>query len=72
VLADAAALLDPELVIVDAARAHLDVVVPLLQRVLDEVASGPRVVAAALGDDGALSGAVHLASTVAYEGERGA
>ncbi len=72
VLADAAALLDPELIVVDAEPAHAQIVIPLLQRVLDEVAAGPHVVAARLGDEGALTGAVRVASTVAYEGERDA
>jgi predicted NBD/HSP70 family sugar kinase len=70
VLADTTALLDPDLLIIEAEKLHLDVIVPLLQRVLDEVAAGPRVVVAALGEDGALSGAVQVASSVAYEGER--
>ena len=69
-LADAAALLDPELVLVDAAPEHAESLLPLLQRVVNEVAPGPRIVAAQLGEDGPLRGAVLLASTVAYEGER--
>ena len=71
-LADAAALIDPELVIVEGAEQHLGVLLPLLQRVIDEVAPGPKVVAAELGESAALAGATALAATVAFEGERGA
>jgi predicted NBD/HSP70 family sugar kinase len=70
VLADATALLDPEVVIIEAEEAHAAAVVPLLQRVVDEVAPGPRVVRAELGEDGALVGAVRAAAVVAFEGER--
>ena len=69
-LADAVALLDPELVIVEAADEHAEPLLPLLQRVIDEVAPGPRVVRAALGAEGPIVGAVGIASTVAFEGER--
>lgn len=69
-LADAVALLDPELVLVDAADEHAEPLLPLLQRVIDEVAPGPRVVRAALGVEGPVIGAVGIASTVAFEGER--
>lgn len=68
-LADATALLDPALVVIEAAEPHLDPLLPLLQRVIDEVAPGPHVVRAELGEGAALAGAVGLASTVAYEGE---
>ncbi len=69
-LADAIALLDPEIAIVDAADEHAEALLPLLQRVVDEVAPGPRVVRAALGAEGPVIGALHFASTVAFEGER--
>jgi predicted NBD/HSP70 family sugar kinase len=69
-LADAAALLAPELVVIDGEDEHTVRLIPLLQRVLDEVAPGPRVVASALGDNAALVGAAKIASSLAYEGER--
>jgi hypothetical protein len=69
-LADAVALLDPEVVIVDAADEHAEPLLPLLQRVIDEVAPGPRVVRSTLGENGPIIGATGLASTVAFEGER--
>ncbi|MFN8639748.1 MAG: ROK family protein [Dehalococcoidia bacterium] len=71
-LADAIALLDPEFAVIDAADEHAEALVPLLQRVVDEVAPGPKVVRAALGADGPVIGALYFASTVAYEGERSA
>lgn len=70
VLADASALLDPQVVVLEGEPEHLDVLVPLLQSVLDEVAPGPQVVRARFGEEAALLGAVRIASTVAYEGER--
>jgi predicted NBD/HSP70 family sugar kinase len=69
-LADAAALVDPQVVVLDGAPQHLDRLVPLLQRVLDEVAAGPHVERSELGEQAALVGAVRLATTLAYEGER--
>jgi len=69
-LADAAALLAPELVVLDGEDGHTRRLIPLLQRVLDEVAPGPRVVASGLGDNAALVGAARIASTLAYEGDR--
>ena len=69
-LADAAALLAPELVVIDGEDLHTRRLIPLLQRVLDEIASGPQVVVSALGDNAALVGAAQIASTLAYEGER--
>lgn len=76
-LADAAALLDPELVVLNGEPEHIDPLGPLLQSVLDEIAAradrdaeGPRVVASTLGDGGPLIGALQVASTIAYEGER--
>jgi predicted NBD/HSP70 family sugar kinase len=70
VLADAAALLDPELVILEGAESDLRALGPLLQGVIDEVAPGPTVVAAQLGEIGPLLGAMLAAGVVAYEGER--
>lgn len=69
-LADAIALVDPEVVVVDGTPAQVEPLLPLLQRVVDEVAPGPRVVPAELGERAALLGAVSLATTVAFEGER--
>ena len=69
-LADATALFDPELVVLDVEPQHLQPLAPLLQRVVDEVAPGPRVVAAQLGEESALIGALRMASTLAYEGQR--
>ena len=69
-LADATALLDPELVVLDAEQLHLQRLTPLLQHVVDEVAPGPRVVSAQLGEEAALIGALRIASTLAYEGQR--
>ena len=43
-LADASALLDPDTVLIDGEEHHRSRLIPLLQRVLDEVAPGPRVV----------------------------
>lgn len=69
-LADAAALLDPSMVVLDGETAHLDRLVPLLQRVLDEVAPGPEVVRADFGERGAVIGAVRMATSLAFEGKR--
>jgi predicted NBD/HSP70 family sugar kinase len=69
-LADAAALLDPSMVVLDGEPAHLERLVPLLQRVLDEVAPGPEVVRAEFGDRGAVIGAVRMATSLAFEGNR--
>ena len=69
-LADASALLGPALVVIDGEDLHARRLIALLQRVLDEVAPGPRVVASELGEHAALLGAVRLASTLAYEGDR--
>jgi hypothetical protein len=70
VLADLAALVDPVVVILDGEDAHVNSLGPVLQGVLDEVAPGARVVRPALGDGGALLGALRAAETLAYEGER--
>lgn len=69
-LADAAALLDPELVILEGVEEDVRAVGSLLQGVIDEVAPGPTVVAAQLGEAGPLVGAMLAAAVVAYEGER--
>ena len=69
-LADASALLDPDAVLIDGEEHHRSRLIPLLQRVLDEVAPGPRVIPSALGEDAALVGALRMATTLAYEGER--
>ena len=69
-ITDAAALLDPAVVILDGEARHLAVVTPALTRMIDEVAPGPQVVAAELGEMAALVGAVRLATTLAYEGSR--
>lgn len=69
-LADATALLDPSMVVLEGEAAHLDRLVPLLQRVLDEVAPGPEVVRAEFGERAALIGAVRMATSLAFEGNR--
>ena len=69
-LADAVALLDPAAVVIEGEEHHRGRLIPLLQRVLDEVAPGPRVVASELGERAAVVGAVRMATTLAYEGER--
>ena len=69
-LADAVALLDPKVIVVDGNEQHLGRLIPLLQRVLNEVAPGPQVLAAALGEGAAVIGAIRMATTLAYEGER--
>jgi predicted NBD/HSP70 family sugar kinase len=69
-LADVVAVLDPEVVVVDGAEAHLDRLLPLLEQVLEQVAPGPEVVRATLGERAALIGAIRLASTLAFEGGR--
>ena len=71
-LSDLAAFLDPAVVILDAAEAHLAALGPALQRAIDVVAPGPQVVPGALGENAALVGALGAASIVAYEGERSA
>lgn len=69
-IADAAAMLDPEVVVLDAHERHLLPLRPLLQQVIDRVAPGPQVAAAELGDSGALVGAIRMASTLAFAGGR--
>jgi predicted NBD/HSP70 family sugar kinase len=69
-LADVTALLDPEMVVLDGAAAHLDVLVPLLEQVLEQVAPGPEVVRSVLGERAAIIGAIRLASSLAFEGGR--
>jgi hypothetical protein len=70
VLADAAALVDPEYVVIDGEAGHLDRIVPLLQRVIEEVAPGPQVVRSELGERAAVVGAIRLARPLAFEGGR--
>lgn len=70
VLADLAALVDPVVVILDGEEAHVGPLGPVLQGVLDEVSPGARVVRPALGDGGALLGALRAAEILAYEGDR--
>ena len=67
-LADAIALLDPDVVVLDAVPDHQKSLLPLLQRVIDEVAPGPRVVAPELGERAAAVGVLRMATTLAYEG----
>lgn len=69
-LADAAALLDPEMVVLYALPEHLDRLVPLLQRVLQEVAPSVRVTRSELSHQAALVGAIRMAGTLAFEGQR--
>ena len=66
-LADAAALLDPQLVVVDALPRHMETLLPVLRRMIAEVAPGPRVEPAALGAEAALAGALQIAATLAFE-----
>lgn len=70
VLADASALLDPDVVVIDGDEPQTRALIPVLQGVIDEVAPGPSVLAAGLGENAALVGAVQAAAIVAYEGER--
>jgi predicted NBD/HSP70 family sugar kinase len=69
-LADAAALLDPQAIVLYGIPQHLDLLVPLAQRVLAEVAPGVQVLRGALGHQAAVVGAVRIASTLAFEGHR--
>ncbi len=71
-LSDLVAFLDPQLLILDGEEAHVAAVGPLVQRAIDAVAPGPRVMAGALGENAALIGALGAASIVAYEGGRSA
>lgn len=70
VLADLAALVDPTVVILDGEEAHVSVLGPVLQGVLNEVAPGAQVSRPALGEGSALLGALKAAEILAYEGER--
>lgn len=70
VLADLVALVDPVVVILDGEEAHVGPLGAVLQGVLDEVSPGARVVRPALGDGGALLGALRAAEILAYEGDR--
>ena len=69
-LADAAALLDPELVVVEAPTRLRDLLIPVLRRVIADVAPAARVAPAQLGDDAPLRGALGMAATLAYESGR--
>jgi predicted NBD/HSP70 family sugar kinase len=69
-LADATALIDPDMLVLYALPQHLDRLIPLLQGVLQKVAPGVRVARSALGHQAALVGAIRIASTLAYEGHR--
>lgn len=69
-LADATALLDPEMLVLYALPQHLDVLVPLVQRILATVTPQVRVARAELTHQAALVGAVRIASTLAFEGHR--
>ena len=71
-LADAAALLDPELVVVDAPAPLQQLLIPVLKRLTADVTPGTRVVPALLGADAPLRGALTMAGTLAYESARGA
>lgn len=66
-VADVSALLDPAVIVLDAAEEHTQRLVTLVQSVIDEVAPGPRVVPSTLGEDAALVGALLMAETVAFE-----
>ncbi len=70
VLADLAALVDPVVVILDGEEEHVGPLGPVLQGVLDEVSPGAHVVRPALGEGGAILGALRAAEILAYEGER--
>ena len=69
-LADLAAALDPEAVVLDGAAAHLDALVPLLEQVLEQVAPEVEVVRAQLGERAAVIGAIRIASSLAFEAGR--
>jgi len=69
-LADIAVLLDPAVVVIHGAMEHTGPLLPVLQRVLDQVLPGAQVAPAHFGDRAAVLGAMRAASTVAYEGLR--
>ena len=69
-LADVAALVDPAVVILHGLPEHSDPLLPVLQRVLDEVLPGAEVTSSMLGERAALLGALRAAAIVAYEGQR--
>lgn len=69
-LADIAVLLDPSVVVVHGLPEHAEPLLPVLQRVLDEVLPGAHVAPSALRDGAALLGAMRAAAIVAYEGLR--
>ena len=66
-VADASALLDPAVIVLDAEEEHAQRLATLVQSVIDEVAPGPSVVPSTLGEDAALVGGVLMAETVAFE-----
>ena len=70
VLADAVALLDPELVVIDAEPEQVRRLAPLLRQAIDAIAPGPEVVTGKLGEEAAVLGAVRIAVSVAFEGRR--
>ena len=69
-IADATALVDPQVVVLDGHERHLTALRPLLQQVIDRVAPGAQVAQAELGDSGALVGGIRMAATLAFEGGR--
>ena len=69
-LANAVALVDPAVVVLDGEDAHVQPMIAALQTVLDDLAPGVSVVRAALGELGPSIGALRAASIVAFEGER--
>ncbi len=69
-LADLACLVDPGVVLVHGLPEHTDALIPVLQRVLNEVLPGAQVASGALGERAALFGALKAAAIVAYEGTR--
>lgn len=69
-LADIAVLLDPSVVVVHGLTEHTTPLLPVLQRVLNQVLPGAHVAPAHLGERAAVLGAMRAAATVAYEGLR--
>jgi predicted NBD/HSP70 family sugar kinase len=69
-LADIAVLIDPSVVVVHGSPEHVTPLLPVLQRVLDQVLPGAHVAPASLGEKAAVLGAMRAASIVAYEGRR--
>lgn len=69
-LADIAVLLDPSVVVIHGLSEHSEPLLPVLQRVLDQVLPGAHVAPGSLGERAAVLGAMRAASIVAYEGLR--